>query len=92
MPNDEGPGESWSDAVLGAVLRRRARDGDPSTADPGGAERFVVVTYDPQTGETDSYGPYGAASAVTECRRRRAAFDEGDLDDVIVAVVPLWRP
>lgn len=56
------------------------------------AERFVVVTYDPFTDEADSYGPYDARTAAAEFRRRRAAFDDGDLEDVIVVVVPLWTP
>lgn len=70
-------------------LQRHAEQRDPSVRFFT-AERFVVVAYDPQTGEVDSYGPYDGRAAATECRRRRAAFDDGDLEDVIVVVVPLW--
>lgn len=70
-------------------LPRHVEQRDPSV-EFFTAERFVVVAYDPQTDEMDSYGPYDGRTAVTECRRRRAAFDDGDLDDVVVVVVPLW--
>ncbi|WP_433799887.1 hypothetical protein [Actinomycetospora sp. CA-084318] len=68
----------------------RGADGSDPSVRYFTAERFVVVVYDPETGEADSYGPYDGRAAARECRRRRAAFDDGDLEDVVVAVVPLW--
>ncbi|GLZ48313.1 hypothetical protein Acsp06_44980 [Actinomycetospora sp. NBRC 106375] len=47
---------------------------------------------DPQTGETDCYGPYAdAARARAEAHRRRRDLDAADLADVVVAVAPCSR-
>jgi hypothetical protein len=84
MPKDvDGPSE------LEPLLRRDADQGDLSIPFFT-AERFVVIAFDPQTGELDSYGPYDARTAAAERSRRRAAFDDGDLEDVMVVVAPLW--
>ncbi|GLZ53395.1 hypothetical protein Acsp07_30120 [Actinomycetospora sp. NBRC 106378] len=85
MPNDVD-----EPSGLERFLQRRADECDLSVP-LFTADRFVVVAFDPQTGEVDSYGPYDARAAAAELSRRRTAFDEGDLEDVVVVVVPLWR-
>ncbi|MHC1559058.1 hypothetical protein ACR9E3_08875 [Actinomycetospora sp. C-140] len=50
---------------------------------------YVVLVGDPQTGETDCYGPYDDVSrAHAEACRRRRDLDGADLPDVVVAVAP----
>jgi hypothetical protein len=88
-PDGESRDRPTPDTALGRILQQHARDDRP--ADSGSAAgSFVVVIHDPQTADTDSYGPYSADAAAAEWRRRREAFDEGGLDDVTIAVVPLW--
>ena len=50
-------------------------------------DAYVVLVADPATGALDSYGPFDGPTALLDADRRRRGLDEGDLDDVNVAVV-----
>jgi hypothetical protein len=64
--------------------------GSEQTRRPGEeASLFIVLVLDPVTGEIDSYGPYTYGHALAEACRRREELGREDLDDVLVAVVPL---
>ncbi|MCD2188930.1 hypothetical protein [Actinomycetospora soli] len=50
-------------------------------------DAYVVLVADPATGALDSYGPFDGPTALIDAERRRRDLDDGDLDDVTVAVV-----
>lgn len=72
---------SWQYAIVGRSLD----DHHPQV----GSGSYVVVAFDPQTGETDCFGPYSALDASADARRRRTELDEADLEDVVLVVLPL---
>ena len=49
-------------------------------------DAYALVVVDPQTGDVDSYGPYGGVAAVAAADEARRAFDAEGLDDVVVRV------
>jgi hypothetical protein len=64
-------------------------DGSERTRRPTPGASFIVLVVDPETGDLDSYGPYGYPAALAEASRRREEFDREELLDVLVVVVPL---
>ena len=48
---------------------------------------YVVLAFDPQTGEVDAHGPFRGLDALEAAESMRATLDREDLTDVVVRVV-----
>lgn len=52
---------------------------------------YLVVVVDPQTQETDAYGPYDGITAIRCADRFRGDFDRAELPDVRITVTRFHR-
>ena len=50
---------------------------------------YVVLVADPETGDSETYGPFAGLAAVLDAQRRRQDFDAEGLDDVLVTITRL---
>lgn len=48
---------------------------------------YVVLAYDPQTGEVDAHGPFVGLHAIDTAETMRLDLDREELEDVVVRVV-----
>ena len=48
---------------------------------------YVVLAYDPQTGEVDAHGPFLGLRALDTAETMRLDLDREELEDVVVRVV-----
>jgi hypothetical protein len=48
---------------------------------------YVVLAYDPQTGEVDAHGPFVGLHALDTAETMRLDLDREELEDVVVRVV-----
>lgn len=53
---------------------------------------YVVLVFDPQTGELDAHGPYEGVAATFRAEEMRREFDSDGLRDVMVRVSRLHEP
>jgi hypothetical protein len=53
---------------------------------------YVVLVFDPQTGELDAHGPYEGVDATIRAEEMRTEFDSDGLRDVIVRISRLHEP
>lgn len=53
---------------------------------------YVVLVFDPQTGELDAHGPYEGVAATFRADEMRREFDGDGLRDVIVRLSRLHEP
>ena len=63
-----------------------------AAADLDECDGYVVLVFDPQTGEMDAHGPYEGVAATLRAEELRRNFDEDDLPDVVVRVSRLHLP
>lgn len=53
---------------------------------------YVVLVFDPETGELDAHGPYEGVEATLRAEEMRREFDEDGLRDVVIRLSRLHRP
>jgi hypothetical protein len=63
-----------------------------AAADLDECDGYVVLVFDPETGEMDAHGPYEGVRATFRAEELRRSFDEDDLRDVVVRVSRLHLP
>jgi hypothetical protein len=63
-----------------------------AAADLDECDGYVVLVFDPETGEMDAHGPYEGVPATFRAEELRRSFDEDDLRDVVVRVSRLHLP
>ncbi|HSK60517.1 MAG TPA: hypothetical protein VNP37_10020 [Actinomycetospora sp.] len=63
-----------------------------AAADLDECDGYVVLVFDPETGELDAHGPYEGVEATLRAEEMRREFDEDGLRDVIIRVSRLHRP
>ena len=63
-----------------------------AAADLDECDGYVVLVFDPETGEMDAHGPYEGVAATLRAEDLRRSFDEDDLPDVVVRVSRLHLP
>jgi len=57
-----------------------------------GCDGYVVLVVDPETSESDAYGPYDGMQATRIADRLRREFVDSALSDVEVEVIRWHRP
>ncbi len=63
-----------------------------AAADLDECDGYVVLVFDPETGEMDAHGPYEGVAATLRADELRRSFDEDDLPDVVVRLSRLHLP
>lgn len=63
-----------------------------AAADLDECDGYVVLVFDPETGEMDAHGPYEGFAATLRAEEMRRNFDEDGLPDVVVRVSRLHMP
>lgn len=63
-----------------------------AAADLDECDGYVVLVYDPETGEMDAHGPYEGVGATVRAEGLRREFDADGLRDVVVRVSRLHAP
>ena len=53
---------------------------------------YVVLVFDPLTGELDAHGPFDGVEATLHAERLRQEFDADELADVAIRVSRLHQP
>ena len=53
---------------------------------------YVVLVFDPLTGELDAHGPFDGIDASVHAERLRQEFDADELNDVVIRVSRLHQP
>ena len=72
--------DDGSAALLAAALDLDVCDG------------YVVLVFDPETGELDAHGPYEGVAATLRAEELRRGFDADHLRDVVIRVSRLHAP
>jgi hypothetical protein len=87
--------------VVGIAGRIGRRAGGPRPVEPDWfdavaaldeCDGYVVLMFDPQTGEVDTHGPFGGPDATVAAEALRTSLDSEDLADVVVRIVRLHLP
>lgn len=63
-----------------------------AAADLDECDGYVVLVFDPVTGEMDAHGPYEGVAATVRAEELRRTFDSDDLNDVVIRVSRLHLP
>jgi hypothetical protein len=63
-----------------------------AAADLDECDGYVVLVFDPETGELDAHGPYEGVEATLRVEEMRKEFDDDGLRDVVIRVSRLHRP
>ncbi len=63
-----------------------------AAADLDLCDGYVVLVFDPETGELDAHGPFEGISATVCAERLRRQFDDDELSDVLIRVSRLHQP
>lgn len=63
-----------------------------AAADLDECDGYVVLVFDPETGEMDAHGPYEGFEATLRAEELRTSFDGDGLPDVVVRVSRLHLP
>jgi hypothetical protein len=74
------------------VLNERPATLLAAVADLDECDGYVVLVFDPETGEMDAHGPYEGVAATLRAEELRRTFDHDDLADVVVRVSRLHLP
>ncbi|WP_433801429.1 hypothetical protein [Actinomycetospora sp. CA-084318] len=74
------------------VLNERPAALLAAAADLDECDGYVVLVFDPETGEMDAHGPYEGVAATLRAEELRNNFDSDDLRDVVVRVSRLHLP
>jgi hypothetical protein len=74
------------------VLNERPAVLVSAAADLDECDGYVVLVFDPETGELDAHGPYEGVAATLRAEELRQSFDDDDLPDVVVRVTRLHLP
>ena len=53
---------------------------------------YVVLVFDPETGELDAHGPFEGVEAMICAERLRRQYDDDELGDVLIRVSRLHQP
>ena len=56
------------------------------------SDRYIVLTFDPECGERQAYGPLSAVEAMAKADADRRCLDEDELKNVEVYIVPCSEP
>lgn len=75
-----------------SVLNDRSAVLLAAAADLDECDGYVVLVFDPETGELDAHGPYEGVAATLRAEEMRREFDEDGLRDVLIRVSRLHRP
>ncbi len=63
-----------------------------AAADLDLCDGYVVLVFDPETGELDAHGPFEGIAATVCAERLRRQFDDDELSDVLIRVSRLHQP
>jgi hypothetical protein len=63
-----------------------------AAADLDECDGYVVLVFDPETGEMDAHGPYEGVAATLRAEELRVEFDGDGLRDVVVRISRLHSP
>jgi hypothetical protein len=74
------------------VLNERPAALLAAAADLDECDGYVVLVFDPETGEMDAHGPYDGVPATLRAEELRRNFDQDDLPDVVIRVSRLHLP
>ncbi|GAA4776820.1 hypothetical protein GCM10023200_06890 [Actinomycetospora chlora] len=75
-----------------SVLNDRSAALLAAAADLDECDGYVVLVFDPETGELDAHGPYEGVEATLRAEEMRREFDDDGLRDVHIRVSRLHRP
>ncbi|GLZ46154.1 hypothetical protein Acsp06_23390 [Actinomycetospora sp. NBRC 106375] len=75
-----------------SVLNDRSAALLAAAADLDECDGYVVLVFDPETGELDAHGPYEGVEATLRAEEMRREFDDDGLRDVLIRVSRLHRP
>ena len=80
------------EAEVITVLNDRSAALLAAAADLDECDGYVVLVFDPETGELDAHGPYEGVEATLRAAEMRREFDDDGLPDVLVRISRLHRP
>jgi hypothetical protein len=80
------------EAEVISVLNDRSAALLAAAADLDECDGYVVLVFDPETGELDAHGPYEGVEATLRAEEMRREFDDDGLRDVLIRVSRLHRP
>ncbi|WP_274283989.1 hypothetical protein [Actinomycetospora lutea] len=63
-----------------------------AAADLDECDGYVVLVFDPETGELDAHGPYEGVEATIRAEEMRREFDGDGLPDVVIRISRLHSP
>ena len=75
-----------------SVLNDRSAALLAAAADLDECDGYVVLVFDPETGEMDAHGPYEGVEATLRAEEMRREFDDDGLPDVLVRISRLHQP
>ena len=80
------------EAEVISVLNDRSAALLAAAADLDECDGYVVLVFDPETGEMDAHGPYEGVEATLRAEEMRREFDDDGLPDVLVRISRLHQP
>ncbi|MDD7941936.1 hypothetical protein PHK61_26325 [Actinomycetospora lutea] len=75
-----------------SVLNDRSAALLAAAADLDECDGYVVLVFDPETGELDAHGPYEGVEATIRAEEMRREFDGDGLPDVVIRISRLHSP
>ncbi|MFC5137442.1 hypothetical protein ACFPK1_04310 [Actinomycetospora rhizophila] len=75
-----------------SVLNDRSAALLAAAADLDECDGYVVLVFDPETGELDAHGPYEGVEATIRAEEMRSEFDGDGLPDVVIRISRLHSP
>ncbi|MEJ2886072.1 hypothetical protein [Actinomycetospora aeridis] len=75
-----------------SVLNDRSAALLAAAADLDECDGYVVLVFDPETGELDAHGPYEGVEATLRAEEMRREFDGDGLPDVHIRISRLHSP
>ena len=83
---------AMSEVEVISVLNDRSAALLAAAADLDECDGYVVLVFDPETGELDAHGPYEGVEATLRAEEMRREFDDDGLRDVLIRISRLHRP
>jgi hypothetical protein len=80
------------EAEVISVLNDRSAALLAAAADLDECDGYVVLVFDPETGELDAHGPYEGVEATIRAEEMRSEFDGDGLPDVVIRISRLHSP
>ena len=80
------------EAEVISVLNDRSAALLAAAADLDECDGYVVLVFDPETGELDAHGPYEGVEATLRAEEMRTEFDGDGLPDVVIRISRLHSP